>query len=340
VETAQGLIKQQDVLGNIGFDISRLEDDINSGLIPFLTNLKPLIDLQLENLIISQKISPIKINKFKQEFIEAFTNSTVVRNIISSLGLYEDKINDNQILKDPFVIKDVIGKEVFFEEWYSHSPNLGGEYGRNLAIQEDSYFISEIEKLCREVDINQFDVTLNLLEDNLQNIIIIATNFALDIFITNNQNFITESRSASQISKVRGLKGYYTYRDYDIPIFEAYCNNGRNDSKILILDKSKLGTLTQYSPIADRNSVNLTDIFYIDIQCFSENEDLMNDILQNPPDSLTQKGEQIKQKKYLEKRVCIKILWSFSFEIHQDFNGFLIKVSNTDIDVSNLEDFV
>lgn len=337
VEVARELEDKIDALKIIGFDTTRAVDDINSGLIPFLESLKLKVDLQLKRLIKSQTISPKKVDEFKQEFINSFTNATIARNIINFLGLYENRINDALTTQSFYGINRAINKEAFFEEWYSHWLNPGSEWGRGLARDEDSTIIDRIENHCQETDINQFNETLDSLKDNLQNVIIIAINSALNRFIKYNPNFTPKSSvNIAKILEVRGFKGWYRYDNYDIPVFEVYCNG--HNKRILILDKSRLGKITQYSPIIDGDLENLTDIFYINVQAFSENEDLINSFLQNPPDWLAQKGNKIQKRDYLEEQVLIKIYEKFEFEKHQNFEGYLFRL--IDNNASNVNDLV
>ncbi|WP_414755623.1 hypothetical protein [Anabaena sp. CCY 9910] len=336
VEIAQDLKSQIDALKSIGFEITKVVNDIDSGLIPFLENLKPLVELQLKRLIKEQNISHIKVNEFKQNFIKEFTNTTVVRNIMNFLGLYENQINNNSNFQHFYGICEVINKEAFFEEWYSHWFNPGGDFGRGLARDEDSKIIDEIEQYCEEIDVSQLDRILDSLQEDLHNVIIIAINSDLNRFFVKNLNFTRSSSNSSKTLEVKGFKGWYRCKNHEIPVFEVYCN--KQDRRILILDKFNLGKITQYSPVMDEDYENLVDSFYINVQSFSENEDLMNSILQNPPDWLTEEGDQVQQRNHLDEKVIIKIYENLEFEKHQDFKGYLIKL--TDIDNSNLNDFV
>jgi hypothetical protein len=99
VELAKKIQEDTNSLRILGFDIARLTEDIEAGLIPFLESLKPKVEERLKSLKKAQSISIKKIEDFKETFIENFNNSTVIRNIIAYLNLYEDKIHEEYASK-------------------------------------------------------------------------------------------------------------------------------------------------------------------------------------------------------------------------------------------------
>jgi hypothetical protein len=220
----------------------------------------------------------------------------------------------------------VIEKAAFFEKWYSEYPNLGNNYGRHFARSEDSQIVKEIIKHCKKTDKTSFEATLELFDKHLGNVIIIAINSALNSFLRNTGNFKSRWEISVPKLEVRGFEGWYNFREIDIPVFEVYCHD--REKKILIIDKSRLGRLIQYPPDRERDKEELTGIFYINFQSFSENNGLMSTFLQNPPDWLASLGDQVNQRDHLEEKVLIKIFEGFEFKKHQEFEGYLINLLN------------
>jgi len=79
--------------------------------------------------------------------------------------------------------------------------------------------------------------------------------------------------------------------------------------------------------LAKNESEDLTkDIFLMDIKSFSENEDLMNEMLNNPPDWLLEGRDKKSQRLYLEERVLIKVQECFELKIPDGFQGYSILI--------------
>ncbi|AFZ22423.1 hypothetical protein Cylst_0041 [Cylindrospermum stagnale PCC 7417] len=334
IELANKIKDDTDSLRTIGFNIASIDDDIESALIPFLESLKPKIEKQIKSLLKIQRISSDKVDEFKKDLTENFNKSTIIRNILSYYELYEERIHE--VLEDrisPF--SKIQDKAAFFEEWYSSYSDMGFTYGRDLARNENLIIIDEIANLCQEIDNIKLDTTIELFRNNLDELIIIAINSA-HRFNKNTGKFNAKWQKDYPQMKVRGFEGCYKFGEWDIPVFRVRDNT--INERILILDKSRLGKLVQYSPNSEIKREELTGIFHISVQSFSENQELMNNLLQNPPDCLTNLGDQVQQKDYLEQKVQIEISQTFQFEKHQDFQGYLIKLSNQDS--SNLDNFI
>jgi hypothetical protein len=119
----------------------------------------------------------------------------------------------------------------------------------------------------------------------------------------------------------------YSFKGKDIPIFEIYTKE--LDKEILILNESRLGLLTQHSPIDQGESEKLKqDIFYMNIQSFSEDSSLIDEFIRKPPEWLQKISDTEKRKNYLRERVLIHIFERLEFIKHKDFEGYKLKVTD------------
>ncbi len=123
---------------------------------------------------------------------------------------------------------------------------------------------------------------------------------------------------------LKSFHGYYLYKQFKIPVLSI--NSEVIDKNILILNKSRLGTLRQY--LYENDDSQKPEMFKIEIKSFSENAELLNNCLDNPPDWLLEKGTRQQQREYLEQRVAITITENFEFRKHPDFQGYIIPVEN------------
>jgi hypothetical protein len=104
------------------------------------------------------------------------------------------------------------------------------------------------------------------------------------------------------------------------------------NEQILILNKAKFGTLVQYSPLNEGENIDLVkENLFINIQSFSEDEELMKEFIDKPTDWLKKKGDENKQRAYLKERVIIQVLERFEFKKHEEFEGYVVKLKEENI---------
>ena len=272
----------------------------------------------------STKISHKKVEEFKEQVIKGFKETVVLRNIFQSYKLYEDKTNErykNELKR--FGINIVDDKAAFFEEWHVHYGNWGIHYGQDLAFGEDSYIVGKIASYCKEIEERDFEKILEKFS-NLSDIIVLATNVALHRFFKNSRNFKPKWHKDSPQLKVSGFEGWYTFQDQDIPTFEI---RRKVDKQVMILNKSRLGKLTQYLPLNKGEREELRKgVFSINVQAFSENGKLMENFLEKPPEWLRKLGDKEKQRDHLEEKVLVNILERFEYNKAKDFEGYLLRM--------------
>ncbi len=147
-----------------------------------------------------------------------------------------------------------------------------------------------------------------------------------------------EARGANQSQDLNlaEFSGFYTHAGHRIPVFQLFCPIAEEASipnqAILILDQEQLGWLIQYSPATADEPYQIEQHFAFSIQAFAEDEALMTEFLQNPPDWLLAAGSQIEQRTHLEGRVLIASYEKFHLEIDSEFSGVLIPLMSRDID--------
>jgi len=328
VEIAKDIKKQTEILGNLGFDINENDETFDKKLIPFLKRLKINAQERIGELRVELKTSPEKIEEFKKQVLKEFNELVVLRNIFKHYKLYEDKtIEKYEGELGRFGINRIDEKVMFLKEWYVDYSNIGRNYGRDLANSEDSDIIGKITSFCKEVEETNFE---KILEEsgNPKDIVIFATNVALYRFFENKSNFKPKwYKDSPKCDVKKGFKGWYKFHGEYIPIFETY--HRKIKKQILILNKSKLGRLIQYSPLNEGENEEIKkDIFYMNIQSFLENQQLINDFISKPPDWLKEKGSEDKQIEYLREKVLIQIYERFEYIKHENFEGYLLKLTN------------
>lgn len=294
--------------------------------------------------ILKQNISQDRVKQFKDEMIRSFKQNTNIRDIFIHLNAYKknikicsfkQKINIRNIFNyfnlykknikkgtdhnKRFGINIVDDKASFFDNWHVTYVGWADNYGSSLASYEDYYLLDSIAKDCEQIDIEDFETTLAKFK-NPNDIIIFATDVVLWKFFEPSQNFKPKWRSDTNQLEITSFSGWYEFRGKSIPVFET--NHRKIDNQILILSKSKIGRLIQLSPLNKDEKGKVDYIFYINIQAFSENTELLEKFIQKPPQWLQSIKSKQKQSEYLQQRVRIQIFEKLEYNKPDDFKGY------------------
>jgi len=286
-----------------------------------LTKAKEAQEQEEVELKKEQAISQKRVQEFKKEVVKTFYEGANLRDIFEKhFVAYENKTKEKTNKKDRFGINIVDDKALFFDEWHIHYVGWGENYGRDLASGENSYLLDDIAKDCKEITKEEFEITLAKI-NNPDDIVIFATNIAFWRFFEDSKNFKPKWHRDIKQLEVKGFGGWYDFNGKSIPVFETY--HRKIDKQILILNKSKIGKLIQLSPLnTSEKDESIEDIFYMDIQAFSENEELMQEFIKKPPEWLQKIGDEQKQREHLLERVRIQIFERFEYEKPKDFEGY------------------
>jgi len=322
VKLAVDLKQNTDMLAKIGFDTTKLDETFDAKLVPFLKKIKEEANNQISEKHKSGNISQKRVEEFKKKVLKSFYDSANLRDIfIKYFKAYEDKTKEKILgKKERFGISIVDDKASFFDEWYVDYFGWGEDYGIDLASGENSHLLDEIAKDCQEVSREDFEATLSKFK-NPKDIVIFATNISSWQVFENFKKFKPKWYRDVEQLEVKGFGGWYDFNGQLIPIFETY--HHKIEKQVLILNKNKIGKLIQLSPLNEEEDENLVkDIFYINVQAFSENNDLMEQFIKNPPEWLKMIGDQQKQREHLQKCVLIHIFERFEYNKPKDFEGY------------------
>lgn len=286
-----------------------------------LAKAKEAQELEEVKLKKEQAISQKRVQEFKKEVLKTFYEDANMRDIFAKhFNAYEDKTKEETEYKERFGINIVVDKASFLDEWHVHYDDWGENYGRDLASGEDSYLLDNIAKDCKEITNENFEATLEKFE-NPDDIVIFTINIAFWRFFEDSKSFKSKWHRDIKQLEVKGFGGWYEFNGQSIPVFETY--HRKIGKQILILNKTKVGRLVQLSPLNEgENKESVEDIFYMDIQAFSENQVLMNEFIKKPPVWLQKIGNKQKQREHLRERVRIQIFERFEYNKSEDFEGY------------------
>ncbi len=324
ISLASDLKQAENLLAEVGFDIAKLDEIFDKKLIPFLNKLKEEAGKQISAKHRAANISQRQVQGFKKEVLKAFYEEANMRDIFANhFNAYEDKIREKITdKKGHFEITIRFPRKYWFsDEYLVRKDSFIRGIGQKLASGENSYLLDNIEKNCKEITKKDFEVTLSQFK-NLDDVVIFMMDSAFWQFFEYLKNFESKLRRDIKQLEVGGFVGWYDFNGKTIPVFERY-GYGQKDGYILILNKSKVGQLVQLSPFKEGESEkSVEDIFYMDIQAFSENEELMEEFIKNPLEWLKKIGDEQKQREHLQELVRIQIFERFEYIKPDDFEGY------------------
>ena len=273
-----------------------------------------------------------KIQNFIQEFKKTFASHSYMR---KRLFGHNNKIQFREKNKETddsvFVINIVVEKANFISDDKINSSyildvsSLASKFSGNFISSEHKFLQSEILKKCtnEHITCDIFKEWL-LVREPLNNEILLLNNTTLYHQIISDPVF-------SNIGTINSSNSYLKIKNKKISLIESHIHQ-RNIYAILI-DISKLPLLEIFNPIEQEKEFFpfqlLEDIgISIGIDAFSHNDQLVENMINNPPEWLTQIGNKVAQKEFLNQKVNIKIAqgihlnWNHTGYIGSSFSIF------------------
>lgn len=299
-------------------DPEQIKNNIDLKLIPLLKKIKEEIKLKISIKHRTGKINISKIEKFKETVIKEFKRTATMRQILKSFNKEIKITNSVNYDLERIGISTIEDKAIFFENWHFNYIGVPENLGRELALLDNTKIINMLSKSCKDIKINNLDDVCSKFK-NISDLIILTNNIFNFQKVFNPNNFIPKWRS-SKINWLenKAFEGYIIFNEHEIPIF-AIENQIKN--YILVLNKNSIGQFNQLSPLNMTDDKNLMkDIFYFNIQAFSDGNDLINKTLKENPEWLMKFREEIRREE-LEKLVLIEIYERLE-HIFNDFEGY------------------
>jgi len=285
---------------------------------------------KLSSMQVMTTMSPQRISEFKKEVLKSFNEESVIRGVYERFGNYLP-IEQTKIAKPKlrFGINQVDEKGAFLDNWYISYGGWGEQYGRGLANGEDSMLLTQIINKLKIKEVRDAaDIHKEIKRFSMnREVIIISSGQSLYSQLERDSRFTPLWRLKENRLDINGFAGYYEIGDKKIPVFES---DRRGESEIILIDSNKMGKIHQYDPRKDKEPKSLiSDFIYINIRSFSETDDaeLLQDILEEPPQWLSEKGDRDTQKLYIKGRVLINIYESFELKARA-ISGVVLRVTS------------
>lgn len=319
LEVAEGLKEKKEFLYKLGFAEESLEEIFTIKLEVFLKILKKKAEDGIEIQHANKSISEGKVEEFEKDVLKEYKNASSLRGVLFYHGLLEDKSDTADQSQVRIGINQVDDKAIFFQDWHISYHGWGENYGRGMAHRETAYLLEKIEAVSESSDLISLDTEI-LEQANPESIFILAKNESLMHFTENHEKFQQRWLTNRKPIEVSNFQGWYSVGNLDIPVFSVFDESGSN--KILLLNTNTFGKVVQLSPLDPQRPLEKRiETFSFEINAFSDNADLMDEIISQNPEWLRGEGSVENQKELLKKRVWIRIFQRIKFEPAQSFKG-------------------
>ncbi len=328
IKLAQNIRQSEYMLNMLGIETKNKDELFDAKLIPFLRKLKEEATKKISAKHKTGNISQRKVIEFKTDVLKNFYECASIRDLFKNyFKTYEDKTKEKIVSsQNRFGIDNVHDKAAFFDEWNVYYFGLGKNLGLGIARNEDYYLINKISENCNLIEKHEFENVLSNF-DNPNDLIILANRFSLLWFSEYSKNFKPNWYTDISKLQIKAFDGWYSFRDKMIPVFHIFQPN--LEKQILILDKTRIGRLVQLSPLNDGDLEDyIENIFYMNIKAFSDDEQLLNEYIKNPPDWLQMKGDAKSQLEYLLTLVRIQIFERFEYIKSESFKGYKLYIND------------
>lgn len=315
------------------------DKNLKSALYKLLNNIAKDAKKTEDNRIKDQSISEEKIKEFRGGVVKTYESFRALKNVLENFGLFKHNSKSLSSKEKRLQITQIDKKEAYFDEdwsknWAVYFNDWGGQYGRNIVRSENNALIGDIKKEIlkkkkQNIKKEQLKDILGQLDNKEDVFILLNNHWMASEDELEGLNFIQKwhLKQEEQISKIDNFVGYLRFNEIDIPVFNLSSDKGAD---IIILNKSKFGTLNQYQPSFNKEGVE--DLFgedkeiLIKVELYKNNEALLDEILNRSPEWLKEKGSIDEQKEYLFKMALVKIAIKSEFNFAKNFEGYIINI--------------
>lgn len=285
--------------------------------------------------LLTKPISQEQVRLFKDKTREVFKERDDLINLLKQ----NDKYKENNTLikegdKDTRAgFKQVEKKEWFFGSWMGTSYGVTGisdNLGDNLKLREEkeiySSLVQELEKRNQKIELSteHYKAAFDRINRGSidQYVILISLRAMYETLLKDSVPIYGE------------FPPKYIIDGNSIQVINPQCEH-ESKEKMLLLNTKTLPVWTQYTNprFEKEKEENVRDNLYINVEAFSENEELLESFRELNEQSLKKQGDENAQKEYLKGLVYLEVYEKFdlNFDAEDCLEGSLL-VTFTDLE--------
>ena len=257
-------------------------------------------------------ISPQKVDEFKEEFITAFHEKTLMFGLFDHFErLKKRRKSQNQEMTDRFGFNLLVDKAIFLSDWDKHIHNPGRQYGRRIASGLDHAIMRALEKCSEKRNVEELKKCLGSIRKNHKAVLICSDD---EIFRKIIWDDITPaSFPGAERLNIPFFSGWVNMESKKYPIFKI---SGSDFPKgLFLIKRAKFCDLIIENPHLKKDEQEKqAKIFHMNFSEIQHSSQLMKDLIKNPPKWLTKRGDEDAQREYLRGRVQMEIFLRYHLE--------------------------
>ena len=289
-------------------DINRQSiEETKEQLHTIVAAVKQECESKIETNILTAGLEDRRIEAFKKGFVDEYRKTESIKQLFKLYNSFEEELE--VVKKDRrFGVNQLAPKNVFNSKLVMGVDMFGSDYARQMVNGLRKTILDDMINKSEEV---HFPLSLLTNKIELENMLLIVFRNR-DLF--RDPSFEGAWRDKESNIDHPAFDGWYVFKKTRIPVFRF---NIDMKDKFLVLDKTRLPYMHQYSP-AEVNS--LIEEFYISIADMNDEPDLIETIVKR--ENLTA-DQQESRRLELKKQVKIEIYESFEVTF-DNYIGYLI----------------
>lgn len=289
--------------------IPNFDLDIKSKLIPLLNKISSDAQEKIEAKEVDQPLSQRKVDEFRNSFLKAYEKTVLFRRLFEGVSSLENKVESEELVDFQLVgFNRLEDRALFFEDWHVGYSNWGEDYGQGMAEGEDRRIL---ESIVSNLENTKNENISEVLEEHgaTNNTVIFASSETIYDYFEGHENYIPYWQEITNEEREPYLAGWFQHNELKIKIFNYHLEKKNYYFAIFNLDG--VGKFVQEYPLLERDLPEhksyLFKHFRIMIGDFATDNDLVNRFLENPPQWLSDRGNNEQQEEFLSSKLLLQI---------------------------------
>jgi hypothetical protein len=311
----------------LGIDMT---EEMKVFLIGFLDQLAKTGSEKLAQLHQGGKLSQAKKKEFTQQITDSFYSSLAIRPLIEKYGIV--KTVEPRQQESLFGINRLDDKAMLFDEWYISFGDWGTTYGEGLASGEDGDLLQMMHDGCDLVSADKVKDTLTQIGAD-KCIIISSYEFLYGGWLDKQEEYEGEwlyrqhPEANENLFNQKGFAGVFKCDGEAVPVFQS--NADALKGTLMILNQSRIGELDIIPPTdEEKEEFDSNNNLLIKIVAFSDDEELLNSYLKDPPEWLIKKGEEVERRNHMKTLVGVQVYKKTDYHLGEKPIGYVLKMEN------------
>lgn len=291
---------------------------LNDSKHPKANDLKELVNnfikIRFEweaNKLAQERLDQEKVNEFKSDVNKEYLETSVANKVFDISG---NSITKTSVGKRGYLqigINQIFDKEAFIADWHIGfaMDYFGKDLGREIAQEQDKKILSQLLENAEQF--KKFHLLLSRVKKRKsKDWLVLAANIGSWEVRREIDSYIDEKSSTWDEIYIKDIgQSLPMHVFYNEDIYEG----------LYFVPMDRIGKLT-------RKKTEEGNLIEVNVDAYSENESLLKDILESPPEWLRKMGDEANQKAFLRKKVRLFVKHVFKYEPPKEKEALFIPI--------------